>query len=169
MKVLRRQSNSRMCFICGLDNPIGLRAPFYEMEDGSVMTRFRYGEAHQSFPGRVHGGLVATMHDELGLRAMWVRAGEDTLGVTMDLRVQYRKPVPYGEDLIARGIVTKLSKSFAAIETAIYDLAGNRLSNAEMKYLIQPASRIAAGADSHEEMCYRIEDGVSELPFFTGV
>ena len=34
MKILSKQNNSRMCVICGLDNPYGVQAPFYEMEDG---------------------------------------------------------------------------------------------------------------------------------------
>ena len=50
MKILSKQKNSRMCMICGLDNEYGVNAPFYNMEDGSVMTVFRYNEQHQSYP-----------------------------------------------------------------------------------------------------------------------
>ena len=45
MKILSKQKNSRMCMICGLDNEYGVNAPFYNMEDGSVMTVFRYKHA----------------------------------------------------------------------------------------------------------------------------
>lgn len=38
MKVLKKQTNSKMCYICGMDNPFGLKAPFYEMEDGSLVS-----------------------------------------------------------------------------------------------------------------------------------
>ena len=58
MKVISKQRNSKMCIICGMDNDYGLRAPFYNMEDGSVVSIFRYGEKHQSYPGRVHGGIA---------------------------------------------------------------------------------------------------------------
>ena len=68
MKVTSKQRNSKMCMICGLENEYGLRAPFYNMEDGSVMTLFKYREQHQSYPGRVHGGLITAMLDEMGLR-----------------------------------------------------------------------------------------------------
>lgn len=67
MKVLSKQKNSRMCVICGMDNPFGVKAQFYNMEDGSVMTPFRFRQEHQSYPQRVHGGLIATMLDGLGL------------------------------------------------------------------------------------------------------
>ena len=42
MKVLRKQANSKSCIICGMDNPLGVKAPFYEMEDNSVVTLFSY-------------------------------------------------------------------------------------------------------------------------------
>ena len=58
MQVKYKQNNSRMCVICGMDNPFGLQAPFYVMEDDSVMTLFRYRQEHQSYPGRVHGGQM---------------------------------------------------------------------------------------------------------------
>lgn len=73
MKVISKQRNSKMCIICGLDNKYGLKAPFYNMEDGSVMTKFQYSEEHQSYPGRVHGGLITAMLDEMGLRALWTK------------------------------------------------------------------------------------------------
>ena len=67
MKVLSKQKNSRMCVICGMDNPFGVKAQIYNMEDGSVMTPFRFRQEHQSYPQRVHGGLIAAMLDGLGL------------------------------------------------------------------------------------------------------
>ena len=65
MKVLRKQANSKSCIICGMDNPLGVKAPFYEMEDNSVVTLFSYRSEHQSYPGRAHGGMITCMLDEL--------------------------------------------------------------------------------------------------------
>ena len=81
MKVTGKQRNSKMCIICGLDNPAGVCAPFYNMEDGSVMSIFQFKAEHQSYPGRVHGGMITAMLDELGMRALWVTQ-QDSLGVT---------------------------------------------------------------------------------------
>ena len=104
MKVLSKQKNSKMCFICGMDNYQGFKSQFYNMEDGSVITPVRYKDVHQSFPQRVHGGLIATMLDELACRAYWVD-GDYTLGVTTSMELKYRKPVPYNVDLLAQGYV----------------------------------------------------------------
>lgn len=165
MRVISKQSNSRMCIICGMDNPIGLKAQFYNMEDGSVMTKFRYKEEYQSFPQRVHGGLAATMLDELGLRALWAKAGEDIFGVTLSMEVKYRKPVPYNQDLIGKGLVEKESSKFVVIKTELYDLKGILLANAVVKYIKADPQSIAPDADPHEEMCYRIPDHVKEISF----
>lgn len=163
-RVIGKQRNSKMCFVCGLDNPIGLKAQFYNMEDGSVMTPFRYTENAQSFPQRVHGGLVATMLDELGLRALWAKYSEEMLGVTMSMEVKLRKPVPYNEDLIGRGIVQRDSPQFASMKAEIFDVQGNLLAEAVLKYIKLDVEQIAQGVSFHEEMCYLIEDDIRELP-----
>ena len=36
MKVVKKQSNSKSCIICGMENNLGLKAQFYELEDKSV-------------------------------------------------------------------------------------------------------------------------------------
>lgn len=164
MKVLSKQRNSRMCVMCGMDNPFGLKAQFYNMEDGSVLTPFQFREEHQSYPGRVHGGLISAMLDELGLRACWTEA-EDTWGVTINLNVKYRKPVPYGADLFGRGRLAKSSPLFFRVNTEILDVRGEPLASAEVTYCRMDIKKIAADADVHEEMHYYIEDGVREICF----
>ena len=165
MKVVGKQRNSKMCFICGMDNPIGLKAQFYNMEDGSVITKFQYREEHQSFPQRVHGGLIATMLDELGLRALWAKGSEERFGVTLSMESKFRKPVPYNEILIGKGLVKKETSKFITIDTEIFNTSGDLLANAEVKYIKLDVNKIVGGIDSHEEMCYLIQDDVKEINF----
>ncbi len=166
MKVVGKQHNSKMCMVCGLDNEYGLRAPFYNMEDGSVMTLFKYREQHQSYPGRVHGGLITAMLDEMGLRALWANEQEESAwGVTFSLDTKYRKPVPYEVDLIGKGIVTKNTSKFTVTETSILDLYGNVLANGTIKYIKMDVDKISENVSVHDEMCYLVEDDVKEINF----
>lgn len=166
MRVISKQRNSRMCIMCGLDNEYGVRAPFYNMEDGSVMTLFKYREQHQSYPGRVHGGLITAMLDEMGLRALWAKElSEETFGVTFSLDTKYRKPVPYDRQLIGRGMIVKSSPRFFITEAAIMDSRGEVLANGTVKYIKLDVDKIADNATVHEEMCYLAEDGVKEINF----
>lgn len=154
-----------MCIICGLDNEFGVRAPFYNMADGSVMSKFQYHPNHQSYPGRVHGGLITAMLDELGLRGLWAfHDGEEKdFGVTITLSTNFRKPVPYGTDLFAKGIVTRESGRFFVVESQILDPQGNLLADGVVKYLKLDTSAISNGAEVHEEMPYLINDNITEL------
>ena len=161
MKVIEKQRNSRMCIICGMDNEYGLKAPFYNMEDNSVGTLFTFGERHQSYPGRVHGGMITAMLDELGFRAYWVFEPQ-VLAVTTSLETKFRKPVPYGVPLKGKGIVTMSNSHFVKSHTEILDMDGNVLASADLKYIKLPAERIT-DADYHEEMCYFIPDDVREI------
>lgn len=166
MKVISKQKNSKMCIICGMDNEYGLRAPFYNMEDGSVMSIFRYREQHQSYPGRVHGGLITAMLDEMGLRSLWAKElSEETFGVTLSLETKYYRPVPYDEELIGRGIVVRDTSKFVVTDACIMDREGNKLATGVIKYIKQDVSKIAENATVHEEMPYLIEDDVREIPF----
>lgn len=164
MKVLSKQHNSKMCIICGLDNEYGLRAPFYNMEDGSVMTVFKYRAQHQSYPQRVHGGLIASMIDEMGLRSLWAEEGsEETFGVTFSLETKYRKPVPYDEELVGRGKIIRNSPRFFSTEATIMDKYGNELASGVTNYLKLDISKIAEGVQVHEAMCYLVSDGVKNI------
>ena len=65
MKIIEKQRNSKSCLICGLDNNFGVKAPFYNLEDGSVATVFSFKFEHQSYPERVHGGMVGALLDDV--------------------------------------------------------------------------------------------------------
>lgn len=62
-KVTKKQHNSKMCFVCGLKNVAGLKASFYETEDGALVATFTPAAVHQSYPGRLHGGIASTILD----------------------------------------------------------------------------------------------------------
>jgi len=165
MKVISKQHNSRMCAICGLDNPYGVKAPFYNMEDRSVMTIFRYRDFHQSYPGRVHGGLISAMIDEMGLRGLWAwcDGNEADFGVTVSLESSFRKPVPYETDLIGRGLIVKESARAFTVEAEIIDASGVVLANGTARYLRLPVAKIAGNSDVHAEMPYCISDDVKTI------
>lgn len=134
MKLLSKQLNGKKCIICGLENPGGVRARFYNADDGSVVTVFSFSEIHQSYPGRAHGGIICAMLDELGLRAAWTK-DESVWGVTVSIETKYHKPVPVNDVLYGRGRLISSSKSFFKSRSEIFDAEGNLLSRAFGKYI----------------------------------
>ena len=162
MKVIERQTNSKSCIICGMENDWSVKAPFYSMEDGTVISIFEFCEKHQSYPGRVHGGMICALLDELVGRALWVQE-KGAYAVTTSINIQYRKPVPYGVKLKGVGRIIKNSSRLFVGTGEIYDMEGNLLASAEAKYLKLPAQTISENVSVDDEMCYDIKDGVKEI------
>ncbi|HDZ41158.1 MAG TPA: PaaI family thioesterase [Bacteroidetes bacterium] len=78
------------CFGCSKSNPIGLKLEFEE-DDDYVTAAWEPEEYYQGYINVLHGGIIATMLDEVGAWCVTVKTG--TAGVTSELRVRYLKPV----------------------------------------------------------------------------
>lgn len=93
-----KQPNSLNCFVCGVENPVGLRLAFYEHPGGEVTCDVTLPSRYQGYPGVVHGGIVASMLDEIAGRAA-MQGDSGRFMMTAKLEVRYRKPVPIGQPL----------------------------------------------------------------------
>ncbi len=117
-----KQPNSRMCFICGLENPVGLHLHIYETEPGVVETTYLAPEHFQGYPGVLHGGIVGAILDEVSGRALM---GSDPMNprfmFTAKLEVKYRKNVPIGRQLKIVGKAGKSKARSAEAWAGIYD------------------------------------------------
>jgi acyl-coenzyme A thioesterase PaaI-like protein len=101
---MEKQPSSKMCFVCGRDNPSGLHMHFYAEPDGCVYADYIPREEQQGYPGVMHGGILTAMLDELiGRTAI----ASDLWCMTAKLEMRFRKPVPIGEPLKLKGEITK--------------------------------------------------------------
>jgi acyl-coenzyme A thioesterase PaaI-like protein len=144
-KVIRKQHNSGKCIVCGLENELGLKAEFYELENGEVVAMFHPIEEHQSYPGRMHGGISSAILDETIGRAMLAR-DENIWGVTVELNLKYKKPVPLNEELKVVGRITKDSRRMFEGTGEILLSNGDIAVTAEGKYIKMPIEKIT-GSD----------------------
>ncbi len=149
-KIVRKHENSRHCFICGLENRIGLKAEFFETEDGELAAVFSPTADHQSYPGVVHGGISAAVLDELIGRAINIK-NPDMFAMTVELNMQYKKPVPYGKKLVAKAHITKDSSRIYEGEGIIYNENNEICVIAAGKYFKMPADRIAKEFDMEKD------------------
>ena len=125
---MKNQPNSRMCFICGLENPVGLQLKIYEVEQGTIETNYTAPEHYQSYPGILHGGIVATILDEISGRAHMGDPSQPRFMYTAKLEVKYRKNVPIGKPLRILGKAGKSKGRMAESWAGIYDEAGSLLA-----------------------------------------
>lgn len=133
-KKLEKQPNARDCFICGMKNEKGLKARFYQTKDKEVVVYFTPTDEYQGYPGRLHGGIAASILDEAIGRASFTLS-PNIWGVTTDIRVKYRKPLPLNVELKAVCRITKDSSMMYEGTGAIYTPDGKVAVSAEGRYM----------------------------------
>jgi acyl-coenzyme A thioesterase PaaI-like protein len=96
-----------MCFVCGMQNPTGLKIIF-EGDGERVWARFTAGEEHQGYPGVLHGGITFALLDEVIGRAAMELDESAPWMMTAKAEMRYRRPVPIGEELTLMGELTRV-------------------------------------------------------------
>jgi len=129
--------NSRDCFVCGVDNPRGLRLKFH-LDDHRVFTAVSLPEWSAGFRGTAHGGIVATLLDEAMSWAATCHARGPT--ATAEMTVRYRQPTPTGTELRLEAEVVKARGALMYVEARLLRADGLLLANSAGKHMKLPAS-----------------------------
>jgi uncharacterized protein (TIGR00369 family) len=123
--------DDRRCFFCGEQNPRGFSLRFRE-ENGWTVAETVVPWYLQGFAGVVHGGIVASLLDEVmshSVKHVGISA------VTGTLRVKYLKPCPTEKILMLRGRVRRRKgRIVAALGEILYD--GERVAEAEGIFVV---------------------------------
>ena len=102
-----KQPNSDMCFVCGRKNPVGLYMAFYDNGEDEVHSEYTVPERYQSYPGMVHGGVLAAMLDEVVARVSMIGDPHHFM-MSVKLQVLYRQPVPVETPIRVVGRIIRL-------------------------------------------------------------
>jgi acyl-coenzyme A thioesterase PaaI-like protein len=140
-----KQPNSKHCFVCGKENPYGLKLEFFETAPGQIDVDVTVPEQYQGYPGVVHGGIVAAILDEVTGRA---HMGGDPprFMFTARLDIRYRKNVPIGKPLHIVGHAGKSKERTAMASGQIFGPDGDLLAEGEA-LLINVPKEITAEVD----------------------
>lgn len=84
------------CFVCGAENPMGLKLKFAPQGDG-VEAEFTPTRWHVGYEGVVHGGILAALLDD-AMANIWYVRGEEALMAKIEVR--FRRVVAPGERLV---------------------------------------------------------------------
>lgn len=127
------------CFGCSPDNPIGLHMEFYENGD-EVVSFWRPQEHYQGWVGVMHGGIMATLADEI---AGWVVMRKmQTSGVTSRLNMRYMKPLLVSDEQVTlRAKITGQKRNYVTIAVTLENSKGEKCAEAEAVYCTFDAQR----------------------------
>ena len=93
----------RGCFACGLGED-GLGLTFRRSGDDAVSAEWSCKEKYRSYPGIVHGGIVATILDSAMTNCLLVRG---IPAVTAEMHIEYLRPLRVGETVTVSALLVR--------------------------------------------------------------
>lgn len=108
--------DEQTCYGCGPNNPRGLKLRF-AVEGDSVVTTYTPSEGEDGPPGIFHGGLQATLCDEV---AGWGLVGLlGRMGFTTSMNVRYMRPVRLGVPVEARAKIASQKGDIVTLKVTL--------------------------------------------------
>ncbi|MDQ3881328.1 MAG: PaaI family thioesterase [Chloroflexota bacterium] len=124
------------CFACGRTNPIGMHLEI-ELGDGEASTAWTVGDEYVGWTDKAHGGIVATLLDEV---MCWAPSSFDAWAVTSEMRVRFRSPAAPGERLTATGRVAERRRRIYRVTGEVRGADGRLVAEGEGTYFGASAS-----------------------------
>ncbi|MEO6578181.1 MAG: PaaI family thioesterase [Candidatus Limnocylindria bacterium] len=127
------------CFACGADNPIGMRLHI-ELGEGTARASWRAGDDYVGWSDKVHGGIIATLLDEV---MAWAPSSFDSWAVTAEMSIRYRSPAMPGEELNATGRVDRRRRRIFEVVGEVRGDGGRLIAEGRGRYLgASPAQKV---------------------------
>jgi uncharacterized protein (TIGR00369 family) len=121
------------CFVCGPQNPIGLKLDFqYDDRNREVLSKVIFNRHFQGWEGVLHGGLISTVLDEIMIKAA---AQQGYKCVTAELNVRFKKPALITKEFTLRGKVKEVRKRLVFAEGSLTDSDNTTIALAQGKFI----------------------------------
>ena len=125
------RGRGRMCYACGEMNDRGLHMRF-RLEGDRTMCDYEPCAYQQGYPGRMHGGLVATLIDEtMG----WAVYHGSAWAATARLNVRFRGPVGLDGPLRIEAWVTRDRGRLIELRAEVRDGSGRLLAEGDGSFM----------------------------------
>ncbi|MFB6318128.1 PaaI family thioesterase [Saccharicrinis sp. FJH54] len=127
------------CFACSPHNDIGLHLEFWE-EGEEVTCEWEPERTFEGYYGVVHGGMQATLMDEIAAWTIYVKCG--TAGVTTGMEIKYKKPLSSVKGkvrLIAK--VLEQTSRLAKVDVKLYNSDGILATESVVSYFLFPVEK----------------------------
>jgi acyl-coenzyme A thioesterase PaaI-like protein len=125
----------QLCYGCGQKNAQGLRMSFEHLADGSAQTLYTAADHLAGAPGVIHGGVQATLLDEvMGHAVHFADADPDLDIATVEFALRYRRPAPVAVPLTIRARLLRAEDRDYFVSGEIVSPDGEVLTTAEARW-----------------------------------
>lgn len=120
------------CFACGDPSEGGLGLCFKLGQDGEVTTDWTCPAGTESYPGILHGGIIATLLDSAMVHALFARG---VVARTGELQIRYQNPVFTAKPVGIRAWLRDWRKPLFLLEAELWQ-DSSRCARARAKFII---------------------------------
>jgi acyl-coenzyme A thioesterase PaaI-like protein len=122
---------AKRCFVCGRDNPRGLKIPFFHNKD-TVTARYAPDSDLCGFDGIVHGGILFALADEAMMHLIW---SSGLRAVTAEVTMRFHGYAEAGMAIDIRAHLTVRSPRLLKAICRLSDEEGIKIASASGKFL----------------------------------
>lgn len=127
-----RKLEGYRCFGCSPDNPQGLKMTFFE-EGDEIRSEWNPHDYFQGYHNVLHGGIQATLMDEIASWFVYVKLMVS--GVTSSMDIKYKKTVYVDRGtLTLRARLIEKRRNLADIEVTLFDSEGTLCAKGMITY-----------------------------------
>ncbi len=135
------RGDARHCFVCGPDNPIGLRLHF-EVEGGRCSGEFTSRPEHVGFDGVTHGGIVFAVLDDAMANWFFLQGAR---GYTARAEVRYRAPMPVGATARIECELLKRKGRLVQLQARAFDHSADTVfAESEASFMLEDSAALDA-------------------------
>jgi acyl-coenzyme A thioesterase PaaI-like protein len=132
----RQRPDANNCFVCGPENPQGLRIAF-RMDGDVCRATFTPGENHVGWDRMLHGGIMYSALDDVMANWLFLQGAR---GYTARCEIRYREPVSIGTTLNLEGRLTKRKGKLAMLTGSLTRAdTGAEVASAQASFMIADA------------------------------
>jgi uncharacterized protein (TIGR00369 family) len=115
---MKELKDNQRCYVCGKDNPAGLKVQFDIDHTARTITgRFTPRREHEGWEGIVHGGIIATLLDEAMVK---LAAHLGVPAVSAEITVKFKAPAAPGVELVVTGKIVKEANRLIEAEANVH-------------------------------------------------
>lgn len=124
--------NDNNCFCCGKNNEKGLKLKFEYPEKNIAKTSLVVPHYFTGWENLTHGGLISMLLDETMAHAC---ISAKLIGVTAELTVRFKKPLPVDTEVFISGAMTEIKGRIALTTGEIKDAEGTVYATGKARFI----------------------------------
>jgi uncharacterized protein (TIGR00369 family) len=129
---MREVAKYKDCFICGDRNQAGVKAKFFVLDNGSVISEMVADERFQGYKDVLHGGIISAMLDEVMIKAVLAKG---IFAVTAEMTVRFKRPVMTGQKIRFTGSIVDERRRITRTVGSAVNESDEEVASAEAIYV----------------------------------